>query len=385
VSAVDSNVVWIGGDSLTVLRTTNGGSNWSVMKGIQGLSRAIFPIYNISAIDADNAICTGSSNTNTYVFKTTNGGVNWTTVFNQLNGFIDNIYMYSSTTGLICGDPVAGRFSIWKTTDGGNNWDSAGLYLPSMGSEYGVINCLFIDGIKIWMGIGGSYKIYYSSNSGYNWSTIYTLSAVNCIWSNNTASGYFMMGGDRLYSTTNFGNNWSQVPGAPGTGWLCGLTGTGNEWWYTRFGLYVYYSSNNGANWITQYTVSNNNYSGFAKSRIGKYIWGIRDGGKISRYGMISGISSISQTIPSEYKLYQNYPNPFNPNTKIKFDIKEKTLVTIKIFNTNGKEISTLVNDELNAGSYAADFNATSLSSGIYFYILKSGKFTETKKMILIK
>lgn len=89
--------------------------------------------------------------------------------------------------------------------------------------------------------------------------------------------------------------------------------------------------------------------------------------------------------IAKKYSLDQNYPNPFNPATKINFTIPESGIVTLRIYNSLGQEVSSLVNGELKAGSYEANFNAASLSSGIYFYSLKAGSYSETKKMILLK
>ncbi|MFH1042242.1 MAG: T9SS type A sorting domain-containing protein [bacterium] len=86
-----------------------------------------------------------------------------------------------------------------------------------------------------------------------------------------------------------------------------------------------------------------------------------------------------------KYTLNQNYPNPFNPSTTFSFSLPEKEFVTLKIYDVLGKEITTLVNEELNAGSYKNDWNATNLSSGIYFYRLQAGKFSETKKLMLVK
>jgi len=86
-----------------------------------------------------------------------------------------------------------------------------------------------------------------------------------------------------------------------------------------------------------------------------------------------------------DYSLSQNYPNPFNPSTKIKFSIKVPGNVTLKIYDVLGREIATLINNEYQAGSYSIDFNASGLSSGIYFYRLESGSFVQTNKMMLLK
>ena len=87
----------------------------------------------------------------------------------------------------------------------------------------------------------------------------------------------------------------------------------------------------------------------------------------------------------SDFALEQNYPNPFNPSTKIKYSIKEKGNVELKIFDMLGSEIATLVNEEQTAGHYEVIFNASHLSSGVYLYTIKSGSFVQTRKMLLMK
>jgi M6 family metalloprotease-like protein len=100
-----------------------------------------------------------------------------------------------------------------------------------------------------------------------------------------------------------------------------------------------------------------------------------------------SGTSSVNEIeqIPGTFSLEQNYPNPFNPSTKIEFRIAELGLVTLKVYDVLGNELMTLVNEQKQAGNYEFEFNASSLSSGVYFYQLKSGNLTQTKKMVLLK
>lgn len=90
-------------------------------------------------------------------------------------------------------------------------------------------------------------------------------------------------------------------------------------------------------------------------------------------------------SLPSVYALYNNYPNPFNPSTVIKFDLPKASNVTLKIYDVIGREVQTLVNKDMAAGTHMVDFNASRLSSGIYFYKIEAGNFVQTKKMILIK
>jgi hypothetical protein len=88
---------------------------------------------------------------------------------------------------------------------------------------------------------------------------------------------------------------------------------------------------------------------------------------------------------PGQFALEQNYPNPFNPSTSIKYSLAERSQVSLKIFDILGNEIATLVNADQEIGSYEVSFDASSLSSGLYFYTLKAGDFTSTKKMMLLK
>lgn len=89
--------------------------------------------------------------------------------------------------------------------------------------------------------------------------------------------------------------------------------------------------------------------------------------------------------IPSDFVLGQNYPNPFNPTTTIKYQLREDGFVTIKVFNVLGKEIATLVNREQSAGNQEVKFDGSKLASGIYFYRMQSGSFSQTKKLIMLK
>ncbi len=99
----------------------------------------------------------------------------------------------------------------------------------------------------------------------------------------------------------------------------------------------------------------------------------------------IQGINIEEGEIPEEYSLMQNYPNPFNPSTTIQFSIPEEGFVSLSVFNSLGEKVSTLVSENLNAGTYKYDWNASDLPSGIYFYSLTADNFKQTKKLILMK
>ena len=98
-------------------------------------------------------------------------------------------------------------------------------------------------------------------------------------------------------------------------------------------------------------------------------------------------VTSIQQTsgIADSYKLFQNYPNPFNPETKIDFSIAGQGFVNLKVYNSIGQEVQTLVNKHLSAGNYSVSFSGAGLTTGIYYYTLITDGFSETKKMLLVK
>jgi len=107
--------------------------------------------------------------------------------------------------------------------------------------------------------------------------------------------------------------------------------------------------------------------------------------GFISKISTLTGVTNTSNFQGSEFSLSQNYPNPFNPSTEIKFRIAKSSYTTLKVYDVIGKKVAELMNKELTAGEYEITFNGRNLNSGIYFYRLESGGFTETKRMILIK
>ncbi len=109
-----------------------------------------------------------------------------------------------------------------------------------------------------------------------------------------------------------------------------------------------------------------------------------RDGFYILQNDLLTTVEE-NEKVPLEFLLSQNYPNPFNPSTKIKYSIPYSSKVVIKIFNILGREIETLVNEEKSVGTYEINWNASTLSSGVYLYRIQAGDFAQTKKIILLK
>jgi len=120
------------------------------------------------------------------------------------------------------------------------------------------------------------------------------------------------------------------------------------------------------------------------------FVFQFRTSQSSETYGVVKVEESTTgvvnqQVIPKNFTLSQNYPNPFNPTTKIQFSLTSRSNVKLVVLNLIGQEVKTLVNEEKGQGNYEVSFDASKFSSGVYFYRLTAGSFTETRKMILIK
>lgn len=377
VRACDSSVIWACGASGKVLKTTNGGVTWTSYTISQNPSLSLYCIFGI---DAQTALVSGSSST-TYLYRTSNGGTNWTEVFSQSGGFINIVGPVAGTGWLgFQGDPVGGRWTLFGSTDGGISWDSSGMYLPQAGSEAGWNNSgTSIDTVDgpLWFGTNNT-RLYRGPG---NYTALPTAGLTNsyAVWANYSNS--IMAGGTIMLFSGSGGSSWTNV-NAPGTGNILGIAGKGTKWWYVR-GASIYYSDNNGANWVTDYT-SSGTYNDITIAVTGQ-IWAVKSNGGISKFTVPVGINPINSEVPLEFGLYQNFPNPFNPVTKIKFDIAKLSTVKLIIYDVLGREIAAPLNEKLQPGTYEVEWNGTNYTSGVYFYRLEAGNYVETRKMILMK
>jgi photosystem II stability/assembly factor-like uncharacterized protein len=414
ISVTDPNTVWVGGGTNVplVYRSTNGGLNWISATGNLNLD-----IYCIWGKDSNSAYCgdggaTGGSGGNAKVYKTTNGGISWSVILSTggTYGFINGI-VFSRTNpqvGIIESDPPLGNgqpYWVMLTINNGANWT---LQQPpgvqDAASAQNSVMC--IDASFYGYGLNaGAPRVTLTSNGGLNWFTrpLNGLSypfVSSLAFNSDKIHGIACTSQDLPFAamTSNGGENWSSVN--LGTG-LSGSSLSAVKWIPGTEVIYLVAqnsapnaskrSTDGGNTWTTlttaglsalthvdAYKETNNVIHAYAVA-IGGFCFRFRDS------VLFTGINNNNNNIPVEYSLEQNYPNPFNPTTVIKYALPRSSNVSLKIYDMLGNEVKTVVNEFKTAGTYSVNFDASSLSSGVYFYKIVAGDFTDAKKMTLVK
>lgn len=324
-----------------------------------------------------------------------------------------------------------------KSTNGGLNWTST-VNIGDNTSGQGSNLCSGTGGqiYVVWQANGVRFDK--STNGGTSFGTDYQLSSIGttngfpficCDYSNNATRGNVYV----VWDDQRGGNSdvWFQRSTNGGTNWLASPVRvndvtTNNQYWPviqcdnngnlfviyydTRLGSsqinsHIAYSTDAGNTWVNQ-QLSDSSFTSTqtnSEVRYGDYINIDAYAGKVitvwtdqrkgvpnqeiytaNLTGLIS-VNPVSTEVPSDFSLSQNYPNPFNPVTKIMFDIPKPSSVRIIVYDALGRVVKQLVDMELKAGSYSADFDGSGLTSGVYFYEIEAGSFKDVKKMVLIK
>jgi photosystem II stability/assembly factor-like uncharacterized protein len=365
------------GDTGTVLKTTTGGTMWS--NSNSGIPNNI-NMSDIQFLDENTGYCTGGvGSISGKVYKSTNGGTSWTQVFDTTGTGFRALFFANSNTGW-----VAGANGVVKyTSNGGTSWQSRNVNISSLTDVFA-----FSEDVVIITGFGSAGSIVRSTNGGQSW--IFTsvpsdFADVRFVAFTNVTTGYMgglKFGGNGVMGkTTNGGLNWFVLPGFEGPTPIEGAAVSGNTALIVRTDDTLSYTIDGGGTWGKQYVQT----GGFDKSISIKMGLGCIVGRNSIAVNTGVSVNQISSEIPSKFELAQNYPNPFNPTTSIKFALPKSGFVSLKVYDIAGKEVATLVNEQLTAGTYEHNFNASALSSGVYFYRIDAGNFTEIKKMILVK
>jgi photosystem II stability/assembly factor-like uncharacterized protein len=414
VKFVNSSTGFIGGSGL--VKTENGGINWT------SLSPGISLVYSIDFTDENTGYFGGTSGS---IAKTTNNGDNFTTLSTGLAGFINGISFPDANTGYVC----SSGGNLRKTTDEGANWTAL-----TSGTSQVLYSINFIN-VNTGFAVGAGGTIINTTNGGANWSlqTSGTTSQLNSVKCGSNTDCLVAGNSGLILITTNGGANWStQTSGTPqhlrsisfatkDSIYIAGALGTiiKSTDQLLPVELASFTSTVNGNNVVLNWnTVSEENNSGFEIERnsfgavwskigfiagkgtvntpqnysyidnglnSGRYSYRLKQIDYNGNYKYYELQNEVVIGVPNKFALMQNYPNPFNPSTIINYQLAINSFVSLKIYDLAGKEVMNLVNENQTAGYYAVNFNASSLSSGTYFYKLTSDKFSDVKKMIVVK
>jgi photosystem II stability/assembly factor-like uncharacterized protein len=361
--AYSGNNIFAGTINYGVYVSTNNGTSWNKTSLDDQF------IYSL-AVDGSNVFAGTYGNG---IYLSTNNGTTWTQT-SLIDQYVPSLAV--SGTNIFAGVYYSG---LYLSTDNGTSWSQTSL-------NSGDVYSLSVSGTNIFAGtyLNG---VYYSTNNGITWTqtslnnqTIYSL----LIDGNNIYAGTYYSSG--VYLSTDIGTSWAQTTlnnrsvysfAINGNNILAGTDGYG-----------VYLSTNNGTSWVQR----NEGLEGvgvpfiYAFCITNNYIF-IGTGNSVYKRSLdeLTDVQSTSNELPKQFSLAQNFPNPFNTSTTIHFSVPSSEFVTLKVFDVSGNEVATLINEEKPAGSYEVNFNASQLTSGVYFYTINAGSFIETKKMILMK
>jgi photosystem II stability/assembly factor-like uncharacterized protein len=420
---LDSQTGVVVGDNGIIIRTTNGGANWSFVNSgttlqLRGVSKGQGNILFAAGRDGAAVV-------------STDGGASWS---------VKN----TGTTDRFRGAAAAGSDKLYAvgedgvirySPDGGQTWNA-----QSSGVTQDLHDVHFVNENVGFAGGSGSNFIY-TSNGGQTWISRNTgiFFGLNGIFFLDENRGWAVADIGTVFITTNAGISWIAQPCGssstlqevffihPGKGWSVGDNGTILRYIDNNVPVELnsFTASVSGNNVTLSWsTASENNNRGFEIERLQDYkITELQDWETI---GFIEGRGTITErqdyhfadndltpgtyfykikqidfngsfeyfelstaveiNTPEKFMLEQNYPNPFNPSTSISFSIPQDGFVSLRIYNILGNEVSALVNNNLTAGNHKFSFDASGLSSGVYYYRLEvNNKFVETRQMLLLK
>ena len=352
------NVLYYGSQN-GMYTSTNNGSGWTY------ITNGIYFQQISEMIRVGSYVYAGSTNG---LYVSSDHGNNWSTT---RNGYVE--YLSTSENILYSW----GAYGLTRTSDSGSNWSNITNPTNSVYAIGSSNSHIFISG-KVNAIYNG---IYSTSDNGLSWRDTIISPPVYCF----TAGTNSVFGGsvNGTYLSTDNGVQWKYLNTLRGKRINC--LSFNNSILYAGTDSGVYLSTNNGNSWINRSQGFVKNVLSLAFSDYYVFAESIIDGIYRRSIADIVDVHNISSQVPENFSLSQNYPNPYNPSTKINFSLPLKTYVKLKVYNSIGKEVASLVNENLNAGTYQYEFNAENLSSGIYYYTLETESFSETKRMVLIK
>lgn len=383
VSSQTVHVIWIdnrdGNNEIYYKRSTDNGTTWGTdIRLTDDAAFSEFPSITVSGL-AVHVVWTDNRDANNEIYykTSTDGGVTWGSETRLTNNsalsLTPSVAVSGTTVHVVWRDNRDGNYEIYykRSTNGGVSWGTD-IRLVNNSFDSGDPD-LTVSGSNVyasWMDIRDSYWAIYikrSTDAGITWSADerVTDNTNQPAFPNLSASGVNV---HLVWQDYRDGNN---------------------EIYYKR-------SINNGINWGGDVRLSNNSAVSeipsicVSESAVHVVWTDERDGNRELYYkkdpaGNPVAIENISSEIPVKMYLEQNYPNPFNPITNFIFQIPKSEFVKVAVYDINGKELEILVSSQLSAGTYKAEWDASLYPSGIYFYTLTAGNFSQTKKMMLVK
>ncbi|MEO6694129.1 MAG: T9SS type A sorting domain-containing protein [Ignavibacteria bacterium] len=339
ICAIDSNTVYSVGWFQTIVKTTNGGTNWIILQdGPKGTGSSY---EDVSFINKDTGWVSGTLG---LILKTTNGGIDFA-MSSVFAGYLYNIYFINAFTGIT----IESGLTTFKTTSGGLNWQNVEMPIGFEIPEFRKLTII---------------------NNHFGW--------------------VIGQGGGRVFRTNNFGDSW-EVLDTIFTNrdmYSIGFADTSIGFTGGSFGV-IYKTTDGGFNWLSQNNGGDPRFWGAIHCYNDSIVWGVGGAGKIMHTttggATIVDVGGTSEFIAQDYTLFQNYPNPFNSQTKIRYELKVESNVLLTIYSITGEALMILEQSRKRAGTYEINFNADELSSGVYIYSLTTDKIILNKKLLLIK
>ncbi len=392
VRFVNENIGWVA-SNLHIWKTTNGGATWIAQDTSLGAAWAIY------ALDTSTVFCANYDGVNPStagIRRTTNGGATWQLV--DSSGFaFSELAFVSPQVGFACGYRyVSGSkyiATIKKTSNTGTTWNT--VYTDTTTSYEIFEGISFANQARGWA-VAYSGVVFNTTDSGTTWnrqdssvSYPYPLRDIFFIspdsgWAVGGISGTMV-----IARTTNGGSSWSVTEKGGSSlrevkflnnrmGWFVGQN-NGEP--------FIGHTTNGGETWEPQQHTPSD-FFGFesfimVNERVGWAVGGTNRIYKTTNGGVTWVVGAGAALM--KFSLDQNYPNPFNPVTVISYQLTVNSVVTVRVYDLLGREAAMLVNEEKPAGSYTVRWDATHFASGVYFYRLQAGAFSDTKKLLLLR
>jgi photosystem II stability/assembly factor-like uncharacterized protein len=384
-----------------VFFSSNGGNTWAKR------NTNIDVNYYVSSMKKDGAgnIYAAANKLEGFVtasklYRSTNDAADWSEI--SIPSTTDRIFDIAAGGPVLTAvaEPTNTSFTLYVTDDGGARWHER------FSHDMALFESIEVNGsgdIYVhYRDLGGIDSVVYSTNRGGTWNILPNAVSfqpkIRLFKINQSDNSIYTIRGNDLRFTTDNGQSWQTASTPFDANEIVPVSMDFNSAGHIFAGTVkkgIYRTTNSGASWEAVNSGLPPHYNGpeVVYSRVfalsfdeQNYLYaGTSDDGIFRSTQSTTGITQTGSTVPDKFMLGQNYPNPFNPVTNLEFSITGFGFVSLKVYNIRGQEIETLVHGNLKPGSYNITFNGSGLESGIYFYRLSAGDFSETRKMILVK